>query len=71
MGVLIDFKEYVNRTKDLMKASGSENMSRTEALVKGLIEKYTCDLCGGSFEVINNQYPENCPCCDAEIVGWN
>ena len=71
MCVIIDFQDYVNRHRQLEKASGSENMSRTEALVKGLIEKYTCDLCGGSFEVINDQYPENCPCCDREIVEWN
>lgn len=48
-----------------------EEMSRTEALVKGKIDVYRCDSCGKEFEVINDVFPDTCPGCGVVISVWN
>ena len=62
MCTILFYSDYVKRCTEKKKL-----MSRTEALIKGLIETYTCDSCGGDFEVINEQFPERCPCCNMEM----
>ena len=44
---------------------------RWKALVKGNIEYYNCDDCGGEIEVINGDFPKRCPHCGTEILDWS
>ena len=61
MGDIIKFKPRVVNSE----------RNRVEALVKGKLETYTCNTCGGDIEVINNDYPSVCPNCGTEIEEWN
>jgi len=60
MGVIVEFKPVKKKIK-------SDSAKRIEALIKGKIEAYTCDNCGGHFEVINDDFPTHCPCCGMEM----
>jgi predicted RNA-binding Zn-ribbon protein involved in translation (DUF1610 family) len=66
MCAIIDFRKNVENLKAKHKP-----MSRIEAMVKGLVEIYTCNNCGGDIEVIDKVYPDCCPNCGAEILEWN
>ena len=63
MCTIIDFERYRNRK--------CKTQSYIEAMVKGLIEIYTCNRCGGEIEVINNNFPKNCPNCHVIIDSWD
>ena len=41
--------------------------NRVEALVKGQIERYSCDTCGNEFEVVFGNRPDKCPSCGLKI----
>lgn len=42
--------------------------NRVEALMKGQLEEYTCDTCGGDFEVMFGNFPDKCPHCGRMII---
>lgn len=44
---------------------------RWKAIAEGRVKYFTCDDCGGEIEVIDDDYPEMCPCCGLVIAGWN
>ena len=60
MGQIIEFSARKNSKHE-----------RVEALVKGNIECYVCEDCGGDIEVINNKFPTRCPNCGVLILEWD
>ena len=63
MGVIVEF-----RPRSKKKQSGEAK--RLEAMIKGKLEVYTCDNCGGDIEVINDEFPSHCPHCNVELLEW-
>ena len=61
MAEIIKFRQREHRDKP----------NRFEALVKGQIEVYRCDMCGENFEVLFGKKPERCPHCMRYFTGWN
>jgi len=66
MGQVVNFQKYIDS-----KRYRKRIISRAEALAKDLISVYSCNMCGGEFEVIADNYPERCPCCNRVIEKWN
>ena len=58
MGDIVQFRPRV-------KTDVSHN--RTEALMKGQLEVYTCNTCEEDFEVLFNDFPDKCPHCGRKI----
>ena len=58
MGEILQFRPR-------QKKVSSDN--RVEAMMKGQLETYTCNTCGGDFEVLFNNFPDRCPHCGREI----
>ena len=40
---------------------------RIEAMVKGQLDEYKCEYCGGIFEVLFDKKPEKCPNCNIPL----
>lgn len=54
MGEIVQFRPRV-------KQENSNN--RIEALMRGQLETYICDVCGGEFDVLYGNFPDECPHC--------
>ena len=61
MGNIIKF-----RRKDM-----SNEAKRLKALAEGRVRYFNCNNCGGEIEIINEEYPDECPCCGLIIIGWD
>lgn len=59
MGVILEFRKPI---KDKLSSA-----DRLKLLAEGKIETYTCTTCHGDFEVIDESYPDHCPCCGLEM----
>ena len=59
MGTVIDFNEFYMKKKDA---------ERLKALCEGKVEVYTCNGCGRDFEVVDDNFPEVCPCCGVPLA---
>lgn len=54
---------------EIIQFKPKSQINRIEALVKGQITMFTCDVCGGDIEVLFDNYPEKCPNCGL-IMDW-
>lgn len=61
MGNILQFKPV----------SKKQSTNRVEALVKGQVRTFTCDVCGGYFEALFDNLPDKCPNCGREIDWGN
>ena len=59
MGKVVDFGEY-KKQKD--------EAYRLKMLSEGKIEEYTCNSCGETFEVYDDNFPQKCPHCGVEFI---
>ena len=64
MGEVIEFNKFRKKPK-------VDESYRLKMLARGKIEVYTCNNCGGDIEVIDGEFPKECPCCQIEIEEWN
>lgn len=60
MGTIVEFEQFKKR---------KDEVYRNKMLAKGKVEEYTCNNCGGIFEVIDEKLPDKCPHCGA-IFMW-
>lgn len=67
MGVVIEFSDFVNKSK----TKKIDDAYRLKMLAENKIESYTCNNCGGTIEVVDNNYPKQCPHCGLSIKEWN
>lgn len=49
------------------KERRSQNRNRVQALMRGAVDIYNCDKCGGEFEVIYDNKPDRCPHCNTKF----
>lgn len=61
MGEIIKFKRKERKVSDA---------KRLKALCEGRIRYFSCNDCGGDIEVIDEEYPDKCPCCGLKITEW-
>ena len=59
MGEILQFRPRSGQT--------FTSRDRVEAMVKGQLDEYTCDSCGGVFEVLFDEKPNKCPHCKRQI----